>query len=228
MGAEVYTPDAPREIAGADGIDRAGRRPLRRDRGARRAVARGDPARTSTRPAPLLGICLGLQWLFEGSTEAPDLPGLGLLPGRCGRLRPEWDRRAAQRDGWAEFKVPHVGWNTREPDAAVGGCCRRRAGAQAYFTHSYAAPVGEATVATTTTRPNTFASVGRARPRLRRCSSIPRSRATPACDAAQLLRRHCRSDASGRRGARPGCRARCCAKRIIACLDVRDGRSSRA
>src|SRR5262249_58276316 len=35
---------------------------------------------------PLLGICLGMQWLFEGSEEAPDLSGLGLLSGRCYRL----------------------------------------------------------------------------------------------------------------------------------------------
>src|SRR5262245_12468316 len=38
---------------------------------------------------PLLGICLGMQWLFEGSDEAPGLPGLGLLPGQCYRLPSE-------------------------------------------------------------------------------------------------------------------------------------------
>ena len=35
---------------------------------------------------PLLGICVGMQWLFEGSDEAPDVPGLGVLPGRIARL----------------------------------------------------------------------------------------------------------------------------------------------
>src|SRR5580765_2990902 len=48
---------------------------------------------------PLLGICLGMQWLFEGSEEAPELPGLGLLGGQCYRLRSK------------DIKIPHVGWN---------------------------------------------------------------------------------------------------------------------
>ncbi len=47
---------------------------------------------------PLLGICLGMQYLFEGSEEAPGVPGLGLIPGTC-RLIP------------SIVKVPHVGWN---------------------------------------------------------------------------------------------------------------------
>jgi glutamine amidotransferase len=87
---------------------------------------------------PMLGICLGLQWLFEGSDEAPDLPGLGLLPGRCFRL-PD------------TVKVPHVGWNTLD----TGGRASRLlggmpAGAMAYFTHSFAGPKVDATAATTT------------------------------------------------------------------------------
>ena len=49
---------------------------------------------------PLLGICLGMQWLFEGSDEAPDVPGLGVFAGHCSRI-------AAERP----LKVPHVGWN---------------------------------------------------------------------------------------------------------------------
>jgi imidazole glycerol-phosphate synthase subunit HisH len=53
---------------------------------------------------PLLGICLGMQWLFEGSDEAPDVPGLGLLPGRCFRREPRG----------RTLKVPHVGWNALE------------------------------------------------------------------------------------------------------------------
>ena len=42
--------------------------------------------RALDRGVPLLGICLGLQWLFEGSDEAPHVPGLGVFPGRCFRL----------------------------------------------------------------------------------------------------------------------------------------------
>src|SRR5262245_51061524 len=54
---------------------------------------------------PLLGICLGMQWLFEGSDEAPDVPGAGLLAGRCRRL-------SAIDPSGRSLKVPHVGWNS--------------------------------------------------------------------------------------------------------------------
>ncbi len=88
------------------------------------------------RGAPLLGICLGLQYLFEGSDEAPDVPGLGLLAGRCFRLG-------------GDVKVPHVGWNTLETvrDSRLLQGIGRLA---VYFTHSYAAPVTGEAVATTT------------------------------------------------------------------------------
>lgn len=93
----------------------------------------------AARGVPLLGICLGLQWLFEGSEEAPDVAGLGLFAGRCGRL--ETSGRS--------IKIPHVGWNSldrttrasRLLDGVPGG-------ATAYFTHSYAAPVVADTTAT--------------------------------------------------------------------------------
>jgi glutamine amidotransferase len=85
---------------------------------------------------PLLGICLGLQFLFEGSAEAAQARGLGLLEGRCDLLR-------------GDVKVPHVGWNTlerRRDSALLDGV---PATAYVYYTHSYAAPITSATVATT-------------------------------------------------------------------------------
>jgi imidazole glycerol-phosphate synthase subunit HisH len=98
------------------------------------------------RGSPLFGICLGLQWLFEGSTEAPDCQGLSLMTGQCDRLQ-----------GGADLKVPHVGWNAlhfpRESRLFEG----IPEGSQVYFTHSYAAPVThDATAVTTHGRP--FAS----------------------------------------------------------------------
>ena len=87
---------------------------------------------------PLLGICLGLQWLFDGSDESPGLPGLGLLAGRCFRLS-------------GDVKVPHVGWNTLAFSQAGSRLLEGVAdGASAYFTHSYAAPIGQATAVETT------------------------------------------------------------------------------
>jgi glutamine amidotransferase len=89
---------------------------------------------------PLLGICLGMQWLFEGSEEAPELKGLGLMPGICTRLRSRDPVRPP-------VKVPHVGWNSLsiERDAWITNGVAD--GAQVYFTHSYAAPIVDDAVA---------------------------------------------------------------------------------
>ena len=91
------------------------------------------------RGGPLLGICLGLQWLFEGSTEAPACQGLSLMTGQCDRL-----------EGGTDLKVPHVGWNAlRFPrdSRLFEGIAE---GSQVYFTHSYAAPVTNDAIALTT------------------------------------------------------------------------------
>ena len=92
---------------------------------------------------PVLGICLGLQWLFDGSDEAPDAAGLGVFQGRCFDLGFD--------PGLTPLKVPHVGWNTVDP---VGRPSRLLDGIPpssfAYFTHTYAAPVVDDTVAVTT------------------------------------------------------------------------------
>ena len=95
--------------------------------------------------APLLGICVGLQWLFEGSEESTDAAGVGYFAGSCFRLgnpsRPQ-DLRTL-----GPLKVPHVGWNSLQlprPSALMGGIDDQT---QVYFTHSYAAPVIEDTVA---------------------------------------------------------------------------------
>ena len=95
---------------------------------------------------PLLGICLGMQWLFEGSDEAPEVPGLGLLRGRCTRLA-------------AIVKVPHVGWNTLDRTAQSRLLRGVGSDAWAYFTHSYAVPDAAEAVVATTRHGSRFASV---------------------------------------------------------------------
>jgi imidazole glycerol-phosphate synthase subunit HisH len=86
---------------------------------------------------PLLGICVGMQLLFEGSDEG-NVDCLGILPGRVHRFP---DR--------AGLPVPHMGWNQLSvirPTPLLAGLTAED---YVYFVHSYAAPVGEATVATT-------------------------------------------------------------------------------
>lgn len=77
---------------------------------------------------PFLGICLGMQWLFEGSDEAPDVQGTGIFPGRCRQFPPS-------------VKVPHVGWNslTVRKDSRLLG--RIEQDSFVYYTHSFLAPV---------------------------------------------------------------------------------------
>ncbi len=76
-----------------------------------------------------LGICLGLQLLYEGSEEAPDAPGLGLIPGKVRRLRDV-------------FKIPHIGWSQVEVRKADGLLAGVEDGGFFYFCHSYSAPDG--------------------------------------------------------------------------------------
>ena len=89
-----------------------------------------------------LGVCVGLQWLFEGSTEAPDVAGLGHFAGMC-------ERFPATFNG-AELKSPHVGWNSLENVSPDSKLLRGvRDGGFVYYTHSWRAPVVDATAAVT-------------------------------------------------------------------------------
>jgi len=86
---------------------------------------------------PVLGICLGLQWMFEGSEEAREQRGLGAFPGVCTRFS---DR----------VKSPHVGWNRIEVEPHSVLLRGVASGAFVYFTHSYRAPLCDGAVATCT------------------------------------------------------------------------------
>jgi glutamine amidotransferase len=90
-----------------------------------------------------LGICVGLQWLFEGSTEAPGVAGLGHFAGMCERF--------PARFSGTELKSPHVGWNSLEGVRADSRLLRGvKDGGFVYYTHSWRAPVVEGTAAVTT------------------------------------------------------------------------------
>jgi glutamine amidotransferase len=90
--------------------------------------------------ANFLGICVGMQWMFEGSTEAPEIKGLGVLQGTIERF--------------SGAKVPHVGWNQIERRRRFeSNNSRILAGVDSpsfvYYTHSYRAPVVAETVGIT-------------------------------------------------------------------------------
>ena len=77
---------------------------------------------------PFLGICLGLQMLFEESEESPGVAGLGILKGKI-RLIP--------KEYGVEIKIPHIGWNSldiKKPEGIYKGIAD---GAYVYFVHSY-------------------------------------------------------------------------------------------
>jgi glutamine amidotransferase len=83
---------------------------------------------------PFLGICVGMQWMFTGSEEAPNTAGSGLLHGECLRFP-------------STSKLPHVGWNhlkISETSRLFRGVPQSPL---VYFTHSYFVPVVESTVA---------------------------------------------------------------------------------
>ena len=92
------------------------------------AIARG---------VPFLGICLGLQALYESSDEAPDMPGLGILPGHVSALP-------------SSVKLPHMGWNrvrALDDSRLLRGI---PAESYFYFAHSFGAPSDDHTAATCT------------------------------------------------------------------------------
>jgi glutamine amidotransferase len=94
----------------------------------RTAIARG---------VPFLGICVGMQWLYAGSSEATEQPGLGHFPEKCARFAEGTE------------KVPHVGWNSLEVRKGSRLLADVEPGEYVYFTHSYKGPVTNDTAATT-------------------------------------------------------------------------------
>jgi glutamine amidotransferase len=135
-GAEPLVTAAPGEAMGADallipGVGHAGHcvRAIRSLGLDRTILTFADSGR------PVVGVCVGMQILFEASDEDPD-PMLGLLPGACRRL-PD------------TVKVPHIGWNevswVRDHPFVEG----LPSGTRFYFVHSYAPELGATSVGST-------------------------------------------------------------------------------
>lgn len=98
------------------------------------------------RGVPFLGICLGLQVLFESSAESPELHGLNLMPGRVCALP-------------SIVKLPHMGWNqiARNRDSRL--LTGIDSSAYFYFAHSYAAPDSNGSTAATCSYGVPFAAI---------------------------------------------------------------------
>lgn len=136
----------PRIVRDADGLAGADRIVLPGVGAAAPAMAalRSQGLDTALRETrlPLLGICLGMQLLYEASDEG-DVDCLGLIPGRVRRMQPQ-----------AGVRIPHMGWNALHPRAdsvpsdsvLLDGV---QDGDQAYFVHGFSAPVDEHTLAST-------------------------------------------------------------------------------
>jgi glutamine amidotransferase len=88
------------------------------------------------RGVPFLGICVGMQWLYFGSTEEPNQPGLGQFAESCTRFAESTE------------KVPHVGWNSLDAKPGSRLLAGVEPGEFVYFTHSYKGPVTGDTAAT--------------------------------------------------------------------------------
>ena len=139
-GADLFTPRDPADLTRAKGIVVPGVGHF----GATATLDQGWVAAiraATSRGVPLFGICLGMQWLFEGSDEAPGVPGLGVIAGVCSRL---------PRDAAGVLKVPHVGWNALTVPRSSRLLDGIPPASQVYFTHSFAAPVTPESVATCT------------------------------------------------------------------------------
>jgi glutamine amidotransferase len=110
-----------------------------------------DPVRrVIDRGTPFLGICLGLQLLFEESEEFGPVKGLGILRGRCVRFadRPE-----------PTFRIPHMGWNQLHAKRDVPQLAGVGDGSSVYFVHSYyVVPRDPELVVTTTAYGDEFVS----------------------------------------------------------------------
>ena len=128
LGAEVCVTDEAEEISRAEKLILPGVGHC----GALIAALDANSLRQSLlqamgRGVPFLGICLGLQALYEGSDEAPELKGLGLLKGRVSQLP-------------TDVKLPHMGWNQVRSLRESRLLKDISPEAYFYFAHSYAAP----------------------------------------------------------------------------------------
>jgi imidazole glycerol-phosphate synthase subunit HisH len=136
VGTNAVSTEDPETVRRADkivlpGVGHFAATEFLESRGLKQAIAERTRA-----GVPFLGICVGLQWLFSGSTEAPECRGLCAFDQLCERFS----------EG---KKVPHVGWNSLDVSDDSRLMAGVSTGSFVYFTHSYRVPVINETVAVT-------------------------------------------------------------------------------
>ncbi len=136
VGAEAELTCDPEVVAEADGVVLPGVGAFGRCMQALRSARLEEPAKAAIDAGtPFLGICVGMQMLYGGSEEDPDIPGMGVLDGEVVRLP-------------GEVKLPQMQWNIldrRRDSALLEGLAERP---WVYFVHSYAPRIGTHAVAT--------------------------------------------------------------------------------
>lgn len=149
LGADVIIAGRPEQLHGADGIVLPGVGAFGAGINALREAGFEEPIKQAVAAGtPLLGICLGMQYLFEESEEMGRHKGLGLLPGRVVRFPADVP------------KVPHIGWNQLHIQSKSPLLAGIDDGAYAYFVHSFvAAPADRADILASTDYSVSFASI---------------------------------------------------------------------
>jgi glutamine amidotransferase len=135
----------PAQVAGADALVMPGQGGFG-DCARALGGAMGDAVREHlAKERPYLGICLGLQVLFESSEEASGCAGLGVLPGKVVKLRDGIDQVTG-----APLKIPHTGWNQAEA-STHRGLLQAGPPQHFYFVHSFVVAPADPTIVAATT-----------------------------------------------------------------------------
>ncbi|MFC5862401.1 imidazole glycerol phosphate synthase subunit HisH [Acidicapsa dinghuensis] len=137
LGADVTVTDRPEPLAHAERIILPGVGHFAATRRLDDTGLTGAIREAIGRHVPFLGICVGMQWLYSGSTEALEQPGLAAFTEQCTRFPNAAD------------KVPHVGWNSIDVSSSSRLFSDVASGEHVYFTHSYHAPITADTAAST-------------------------------------------------------------------------------
>lgn len=137
LGAAAVITDEPKMVREADKLILPGVGHFAATAELSRRGLRGAIQERVADGRPFLGICVGMQWMLSGSSEAPDVPGMGAFPASCERF---------SANG---VKVPHVGWNQIARVRNSWLLNGIESGSFVYYSHSYFAPVTADTVAVT-------------------------------------------------------------------------------